>query len=49
MANLRWILLLAGLVFLAALAAWEMRRPRQARRDTLSPPERNEPRDRSDQ
>jgi FtsZ-interacting cell division protein ZipA len=32
MAALRWILLLAGLVFLAALAAWELRRPRQARR-----------------
>jgi FtsZ-interacting cell division protein ZipA len=31
MAGLRWILLLAGLVFLAALAAWELRRPRQAR------------------
>ena len=33
MGALRWILLLAGLVFLAALAAWELRRPRQARRD----------------
>jgi FtsZ-interacting cell division protein ZipA len=43
MANLRWILLLAGLVFLAALAAWEMRRPRQARRDTLNASGRNEP------
>jgi FtsZ-interacting cell division protein ZipA len=38
MADLRWILLLAGLVFLAALAAWELRRPRQARRDVLTPP-----------
>jgi len=35
MAQLRWILLLAGLVFLAGLAAWELRRPRQARRDAL--------------
>lgn len=43
MAELRWILLLAGLLFLAGLTAWEMRRPRQARRDTLGPPERNEP------
>ena len=33
MAELRWILLLAGLVFLAALAAWEHLRPRQGRRD----------------
>ncbi|HEX4375927.1 MAG TPA: cell division protein ZipA C-terminal FtsZ-binding domain-containing protein [Steroidobacteraceae bacterium] len=31
MAELRWILLLAGLVFLAGLTAWEMRRPRQGR------------------
>jgi len=31
MAGLRWILLIAGLVFLAALAWWERRRPRQAR------------------
>jgi len=29
MAALRWILLGVGLVFLAALAAWELRRPRQ--------------------
>jgi len=33
MGELRWILLLAGLVFLAALAAWEMRRSRQGRRE----------------
>jgi FtsZ-interacting cell division protein ZipA len=33
MGSLRWILLLAGLVFLAGLAAWELHRPRQARRD----------------
>lgn len=31
MSSLRWILLLAGLVFLAGLAWWELRRPRQAR------------------
>lgn len=43
MAELRWILLLAGLVFLAGLTAWEMRRPRQARRDALDAQERNEP------
>jgi hypothetical protein len=30
MAALRWILLGVGLVFLAALAAWELRRPRQS-------------------
>jgi FtsZ-interacting cell division protein ZipA len=30
MAELRFILLLAGLVFLVALAAWELRKPRQA-------------------
>jgi len=30
MAALRWILLGVGLVFLAALAAWELRRPRRA-------------------
>jgi len=33
MGELRWILLLAGVVFLAALAAWEMRRSRQGRRE----------------
>jgi FtsZ-interacting cell division protein ZipA len=31
MAGLRWILLLAGLAFIAGLAWWEQRRPRQAR------------------
>ncbi|MFO1402088.1 MAG: hypothetical protein U1F30_12910 [Steroidobacteraceae bacterium] len=31
MASLRWILLLAGLLFIAGLALWERRRPRQAR------------------
>ena len=43
MSELRWILLLAGLLFLAGLTAWELRRPRQARRDTLGPVERSEP------
>lgn len=43
MAALRWILLLAGLVFLAALAAWEQRRTRQARRDDAGRSERGEP------
>ena len=43
MEALRWILLLAGLVFLAALAAWELRRPRQARRDGAGRSERSEP------
>ncbi len=46
MGELRWILLLAGLVFLAALAAWEHLRPRQGRRDEDAPAgrsERNEP------
>ena len=31
MASLRWILLLAGVLFIAGLALWERRRPRQAR------------------
>ena len=47
MGELRWILLLAGLVFLAALAAWEHLRPRQGRRDESAPAsarsERSEP------
>jgi cell division protein ZipA len=43
MAELRWILLLAGLLFLAGLTAWEMRRPRQGRRDTLDASGRSEP------
>lgn len=43
MAELRWILLLAGLVFLAGLTVWEMRRPRQGRGDALARPERSEP------
>jgi FtsZ-interacting cell division protein ZipA len=43
MADLRWILLLAGVLFMAGLAAWELRRPRQGRRDALGPPGRSEP------
>jgi FtsZ-interacting cell division protein ZipA len=44
MAELRWILLVAGLVFLVALAAWEKRKPRQANRDAPGrAPARNEP------
>jgi FtsZ-interacting cell division protein ZipA len=44
MAELRWILLVAGLVFLAVLAAWEMRKPRQAHRDAaVRGPQRSEP------
>ena len=43
MGALRWILLLAGLVFLAALAAWESRRPRQGRNDAPAKSERSEP------
>jgi FtsZ-interacting cell division protein ZipA len=42
MGELRWILLLAGLVFLAALAAWEKFRPRQGRRDESAPASRSE-------
>jgi cell division protein ZipA len=48
MGELRWILLLAGLVFLAALAAWEHLRPRQGRRDEDAPAGRSERSDRSD-
>jgi cell division protein ZipA len=42
MGELRWILLLAGLVFLAALVAWEHLRPRQGRRDENAPTGRSE-------
>ena len=42
MGELRWILLFAGLVFLAALAAWEHLRPRQGRRDENAPAGRSE-------
>jgi len=43
MGALRWILLLAGLLFLAALAAWEQLRPRQAQREGAGLAERSEP------
>jgi FtsZ-interacting cell division protein ZipA len=44
MGALRWILLLAGLVFLAALTLWELRRPRQGRGGPAAPPpQRSEP------
>jgi len=44
MAALRWILLVAGLVFLGVLAVWEKRRPRQAPGDGASGAvQRNEP------
>jgi hypothetical protein len=43
MEALRWILLLAGLLFIAALAAWESRRPRQASGDADGRSERYEP------
>ena len=40
MSALRWILLLAGLLFLAGLAWWEQRRPRQARGEEHASAER---------
>jgi FtsZ-interacting cell division protein ZipA len=40
MSSLRWILLLAGMLFLAGLAWWEQRRPRQARGGEHPPAER---------
>ena len=45
MGELRFILLLAGLVFLVALAAWELRKPRQAQGDAAlrGGARRNEP------
>jgi cell division protein ZipA len=49
MAALRWILLVTGLVFLAALTLWEKRRPRQGRagrsepRPAPAPTQRTEP------
>jgi FtsZ-interacting cell division protein ZipA len=44
MGELRFILLLAGLVFLVALAAWELRKPRQAQGDAaLREGRRSEP------
>ncbi|MCC7464296.1 MAG: hypothetical protein IT480_17775 [Gammaproteobacteria bacterium] len=36
MASLRWILLLAGLLFIVGLALWERLRPRQARGDAAA-------------
>ncbi len=42
MGDLRWTLLLLGAVFLAALAWWELRRPRQARRGELGYPSESE-------
>src|SRR5215470_3713331 len=41
--ELRWILLIIGVVFVAALTWWELRRPRQASRASAS--ERPAPRD----
>jgi FtsZ-interacting cell division protein ZipA len=42
--TLRWILLVVGLVFLAVLAAWERRKPRQAQGDpAVRKGARNEP------
>jgi cell division protein ZipA len=43
MSELRWVLLLIGLVFLAALTLWERRRPRQA--SPSATPERSAPRE----
>jgi FtsZ-interacting cell division protein ZipA len=44
MAGLRWILLLVGAAFLLALAAWEKRKPRQARPEAApGSRQRNEP------
>ena len=44
MGALRWILLVAGVVFLAALTLWELRRPRQGRGGAAAPPtQRSEP------
>jgi FtsZ-interacting cell division protein ZipA len=44
MAELRFILLIAGLVFLVALVAWELRKPRQAQgSEALRRPTRHEP------
>jgi cell division protein ZipA len=38
MPELRWALVILGVVFLAVLAWWELRRPRQAQRDPLIEP-----------
>ena len=42
MSELRWSLLILGVVFFAALTAWELRRPRQAR-EPQGPPEPTRP------
>jgi cell division protein ZipA len=42
MSELRWSLLILGVVFFAALTAWELRRPRQAR-EPPGPPEPTRP------
>src|SRR5262249_22551594 len=38
MPQLRWTLLILGVLFLVGLAWWELRRPRQARRAELAAP-----------
>jgi cell division protein ZipA len=43
MAALRWILLLAGVLFMAGLAAWELRRPRAQVRSGFARADRSEP------
>ena len=45
MSELRWALLFLGLVFIAALAWWELRRPRQARGPALERTPPGEPRE----
>jgi cell division protein ZipA len=44
MSELRWWLLILGVLFVTALTVWEMRRPRQARRGD-APPEPTRPRE----
>jgi len=39
MSQLRWWLLILGVLFFAGLTLWELRRPRQARRGDAPPPE----------
>jgi len=45
MSQLRWWLLILGILFFAGLTAWELRRPRQARKGDVPPPEPTRPRD----
>jgi cell division protein ZipA len=45
MSQLRWWLLILGILFFAGLTAWELRRPRQARKGDAPPPEPTRPRD----